>query len=72
MSAKQIKYGAEARAKLVDGVNQLANAVAVTLGPKGRNVGLDKKWGAPISFMTVSVLPKKLNSKMPLPTWEPS
>lgn len=47
MTAKQIKYGADARAKLVKGVNDLANAVAVTLGPKGRNVGLDKKWGAP-------------------------
>jgi chaperonin GroEL len=45
--AKQIKYGQEAREKLIAGVNQLANAVAVTLGPKGRNVALDKKWGAP-------------------------
>ncbi len=45
--AKQIKYGAEARKKLLDGVNKLANAVATTLGPKGRNVALDKKWGAP-------------------------
>jgi len=45
--AKQIKYGVEAREKLVSGVNQLANAVVTTLGPKGRNVALDKKWGAP-------------------------
>ena len=45
--AKQIKYGAEARTKLLDGVNKLADAVATTLGPKGRNVALDKKWGAP-------------------------
>jgi chaperonin GroEL len=45
--AKQIKYGAEARQKLISGVNQLADAVVVTLGPKGRNVALDKKWGAP-------------------------
>ena len=45
--AKQIKYGADARKKLLDGVNQLADAVATTLGPKGRNVALDKKWGAP-------------------------
>lgn len=45
--AKQIKYGAEARKKLLDGVNKLADAVATTLGPKGRNVALDKKWGAP-------------------------
>lgn len=45
--AKLIKYGAEARKKLLDGVNKLADAVSTTLGPKGRNVALDKKWGAP-------------------------
>ncbi len=45
--AKQIKYGAEARTLLQQGVNQLADAVATTLGPKGRNVALDKKWGGP-------------------------
>ncbi len=45
--AKQIKYGLEARQALISGVNQLANAVTTTLGPKGRNVALDKKWGAP-------------------------
>ena len=45
--AKQIKYGADARAALQSGVDQLAKAVATTLGPKGRNVALDKKWGAP-------------------------
>jgi chaperonin GroEL len=45
--AKQIKYGKDARAVLKKGVDQLANAVITTLGPKGRNVALDKKWGAP-------------------------
>src|SRR3989344_615913 len=45
--AKQIKYSAEARELLKQGVNELADAVATTLGPKGRNVALDKKWGAP-------------------------
>jgi len=45
--AKQIKYGSDARNKLLNGVNQLTDAVATTLGPKGRNVALDKKWGAP-------------------------
>ncbi len=45
--AKQIKYGAEARESLKKGVDQLAKAVATTLGPKGRNIALDKKWGAP-------------------------
>ena len=46
--AKEIKYGAEARAALESGVNQLANTVCVTLGPKGRNVVLDKSYGAPL------------------------
>jgi len=45
--AKQILYGEEARKKLKIGVDKLANAVSTTLGPKGRNVALDKKWGAP-------------------------
>ena len=46
--AKEIKYGAEARAALEAGVNQLADTVRVTLGPKGRNVVLDKQYGAPL------------------------
>ena len=46
--AKEIKYGAEARAALGRGVDQLANTVRVTLGPKGRNVVLDKSFGAPL------------------------
>ena len=45
--AKQIKYSTEAREALIKGVNKLADAVVTTLGPKGRNVALDKKWGAP-------------------------
>ncbi|MBQ7972030.1 MAG: chaperonin GroEL [Lachnospiraceae bacterium] len=46
--AKEIKYGAEARTALEAGVNKLANTVRVTLGPKGRNVVLDKSFGAPL------------------------
>ena len=46
--AKEIKYGAEARESLEAGVNKLANTVRVTLGPKGRNVVLDKSYGAPL------------------------
>lgn len=46
--AKEIKYGAEARAALEKGVNQLADTVRVTLGPKGRNVVLDKSFGVPL------------------------
>jgi len=46
--AKEIKFGAEARAALESGVNQLSDTVKVTLGPKGRNVVLDKSFGAPL------------------------
>ncbi len=46
--AKQFKYGEDARKALETGVNTLANAVKITLGPKGRNVVLDKKFGAPL------------------------
>ncbi len=47
MSAKEVRFGDEARSRMVNGVNILANAVKVTLGPKGRNVVLDKSFGAP-------------------------
>ena len=47
MAAKDVKFGGDARARLLRGVNILANAVKVTLGPKGRNVVLDKSFGAP-------------------------
>ena len=48
MAAKEILYGPEARAALLRGVDQLADTVKITLGPKGRNVVLDKKYGAPL------------------------
>ncbi|MBQ6717155.1 MAG: chaperonin GroEL, partial [Clostridia bacterium] len=46
--AKQLKYGEEARRALEKGINALADTVKITLGPKGRNVVLDKKFGAPL------------------------
>jgi TPR repeat protein len=46
--AKQIKFGEDARKSLLEGVNKLADTVKVTLGPKGRNVVLDKSYGAPL------------------------
>jgi len=52
MAAKQIIYHEEARQALLRGINQLADAVKVTLGPKGRNVVLDKKFGSPPSPRT--------------------
>ena len=48
MSAKSFKFGTEAREKILDGVKILADSVTVTLGPKGRNVMIEKSWGAPI------------------------
>ncbi len=47
MAAKQLLFGDDARQKMLAGVNKLAQAVTTTLGPKGRNVALDKSWGAP-------------------------
>ncbi|MCK4705958.1 MAG: chaperonin GroEL, partial [Gammaproteobacteria bacterium] len=47
MAAKEVLFGDDARALMVNGVNILANAVKVTLGPKGRNVVLEKSFGAP-------------------------
>ncbi len=47
MAAKEVRFGEDARARLLKGVNTLANAVKVTLGPKGRNVVLEKSFGAP-------------------------
>jgi co-chaperonin GroES (HSP10) len=47
MSAKLIQFGTDARAKMLNGINILADAVKVTLGPKGRNVVIDKSFGSP-------------------------
>ncbi|MGH8552495.1 MAG: TCP-1/cpn60 chaperonin family protein, partial [Methylococcales bacterium] len=47
MAAKEVKFGDDARSKMLRGVNILASAVRVTLGPKGRNVILEKSFGAP-------------------------
>ncbi|MEX0895860.1 MAG: chaperonin GroEL [Patescibacteria group bacterium] len=47
MPAKQLAYGDDARQKMLSGINKLAAAVTTTLGPKGRNVAIDKSWGAP-------------------------
>src|SRR5436305_493497 len=47
MTAKEVRFGGDARQRMLHGVNILADAVKVTLGPKGRNVVLDKSFGAP-------------------------
>lgn len=54
--AKQIKYGEEARRALEKGVNALADTVKITLGPKGRNVVLDKKFGSQWKSLTNELL----------------
>src|SRR6201987_4160489 len=48
MAAKNVKFGQDARDKILRGVNVLADAVTVTLGPKGRNVVIEKSYGAPV------------------------
>jgi len=64
--AKQIVYGEESRQKIISGVNQLANAVKVTLGPKGRNVVLDKKFGSPTITKDGVTVAKEIELKDPL------
>ena len=64
--AKQIVYGEKSRQKIIEGVNQLANAVKVTLGPKGRNVILDKKFGSPTITKDGVTVAKEIELKDPL------
>ena len=64
--AKQIVYGEESRQAILRGVNQLANAVKVTLGPRGRNVVLDKKFGSPTITKDGVTVAKEIDLKDPL------
>ena len=61
MAAKEVRFSDDARAKMLAGVNVLANAVKVTLGPKGRHVVLDKSLVHLPSLKMVYLLPKKSN-----------
>lgn len=63
--AKQIKYGEEARKALENGVNQLADTVKITLGPKGRNVILEKKYGSPLVINDGVTIAKEIELKDP-------
>ena len=67
--AKQIKYGEDARRALEKGVNTLADTVKITLGPKGRNVVLDKKYGSPLITNDGVTIAKELSWRTPLKTW---
>jgi chaperonin GroEL (HSP60 family) len=79
MVAKEVWYGFDAREKMLRGVDTLADAVKVTLGPKGRNVLLDKSFGAPRiskdgaarpgSARTVRRSPRRSSSPTALKTW---
>ena len=60
MAAKDVIFGGEARARMVEGVNILANAVKVTLGPKGRNVVLERSFGAPVSYTHLTLPTKRI------------
>ena len=65
MSAKSVKFGSDSRDRLVEGVNTLANAVKVTLGPKGRNVVIQKSFGAPIITKDGVTVAKEVELKDP-------
>src|SRR6267142_4779001 len=64
--AKQITYGDESRQAILRGVNRLADAVKVTLGPKGRNVVLDKKFGSPLITKDGVTVAKEIDLKDPM------
>src|ERR1700716_2926780 len=64
--AKQIVYGEQSRQAILRGVNQLADAVKITLGPKGRNVVLDKKFGSPLITKDGVTVAKEIELKDPL------
>jgi chaperonin GroEL len=63
--AKQLKFGQDARQSLLKGINVLANAVVTTLGPKGRNVAIDKKWGGPSVIHDGVTVAKEIELKDP-------
>ena len=63
MSAKDVKFGTDSRDRMLKGINTLANAVKVTLGPKGRNVVLDKSYGAPRITKDVVTVAKDLSEE---------
>src|SRR6266568_1687380 len=66
MPAKQLEFNVEARARLKRGVDQLAEAVKVTLGPKGRNVVIDKKFGSPVSTKDGVTVAKEIELEDPI------
>jgi len=72
MAAKQVLYHEDARQALLRGVNQLADAVKVTLGPKGRNVVLEKKFGSPTITKDGVTVAKEIDVKDPVENLAPA
>src|SRR3954463_7283827 len=66
MAAKQIVHGEDSRQAILRGVNTLADAVKITLGPKGRNVVLDKKFGSPLITKDGVTVAKEIDLKDPM------
>jgi chaperonin GroEL len=69
MAAKEVRFGGAAREKMLRGVDTLADAVKVTLGPKGRNVLLDKSFGAPRISKDGVAVAKEIESPTGSKTW---
>lgn len=69
MAAKQLTFSEDARNEIKRGVDALANAVKVTLGPKGRNVVLDKSFGAPTITKDGVTVAKEIELEDPMKTW---
>ncbi len=72
MPAKIIKYDVEARKALLAGVDAVANAVKITLGPKGRNVVLDRKFGSPVITKDGVTVAKEIELEDPFENMGPS
>ena len=68
--AKDIKFSEDARRGLVEGVNKLSNTVKVTMGPKGRNVVLDKKFGSPLITNDGVTIAKEIELDDHMKIWE--
>lgn len=68
--SKEILYGGEARSKMEAGINKLANTVKVTLGPKGRNVVLERSYGAPLITNDGVTIAREIELEDKLKIWE--
>jgi hypothetical protein len=71
MASKLIKYDMKAREAMLNGVKTLADAVVVTLGPKGRNVVIDKSWGSPTVTKDGVTVAKEIELEDKFETWAP-